>query len=482
MGDMKQTERITRRRVLGAAASAAGVTILNARTLGRGGALPPSEKLNIAVIGTGGRGAISLQNLTGHNIVALCDADWRTERRDQFPAIKVAADYPGAKRYDDWRKMLDEMDKSIEAVVVACPDHNHAIASISAMKRGKHVYCEKPMAHSMEEVRAMAAAARKYKVTTQTGHQGHASDDVRSMVEWIRAGVIGTVKEVHIFEGQGGRPGMARAARAPKPSGAVQPPPADAPPAEVNWDAWIGPAPFRKYDPGLLTGRWRRWIDYGTGVLGDFNCHYFDPIQWALDLGLPDTIEATTDDSYDPRENKETYPGNVVVRYGFGAQGKRPAVTVTWYANSVQRPPLPAGWKEGDKLPDPTGGGIIVGTNGSILYGKIFHSLPDRPTPGVVRLFPDDLAKSSRLPDKTIPRVGGHWAEWVECSKAGGKQAGAHFGVSANITNIALLGNVAIRNKGKIMRVDTRRARFINDDEANKMLIFPSRSGWKLPT
>ncbi len=183
---MANTTEMTRRHW-----AAAGLMILPARVLGRGGALPPSEKLNIALIGTGGRGAINLQNLTDQNIVALCDADWRAERRDQFPAVKVAEGYPGVKRFDDWRKMLQEMNRSIDAVVVACPDHNHAIASITAMKMGKHVYCEKPMAYSVGEVDAMVAAARKYKVTTQTGHQGHASDDVRSMVDWMRAAAIG---------------------------------------------------------------------------------------------------------------------------------------------------------------------------------------------------------------------------------------------------------------------------------------------------
>jgi predicted dehydrogenase len=457
------------------ARTAAGAfTILPASALGRGAAAP-SEKLNIALIGTGGRGAINLQNLTEHNIVGLCDVDWRSERRDQFPAIKVAEGYPNAKRYDDWRKMLADMDKGIDAVVVACADHSHAIASITAMKMGKPVYCEKPMARTMHEVEAMVSAARKYKVTTQTGHQGHGSDDVRTMVEWIRAGAIGTVKEVHIFEGQGPRAGVARPARPPMPD-----PPPEAPP-EVNWDVWVGPAAHRKYNPGLLTGRWRSWIDYGTGILGDFNCHYMDPVQWALELGLPETIEAETDDSYDPATNRETFPSNVVVRFGFAAAGKRAPVSLTWYGNSATRPPMPEGWKDGDKLPDPTGGGIIVGTQGSILYGKIFHSFPDKPTPGIVRLFPDDLDKSFKRPEKTIPRVRGHWAEWTDCIKAGNKEAGAHFGFSANLTRIALLGNIAIRNKGKIMRVDAKHGRIVNDEDANRLLAPPYRDGWKLP-
>ena len=213
---MTNSKSISRREMI-ATTAGAGAMFLPSSVLGREGKIAPSYKLNIAMIGTGGRGAINLQNLTDQNIVALCDADWRKERTDQFPAIKVAEGYPGVKRFDDWRKMLEEMDKSIDAVVVACPDHHHAIASITAMKMGKHVFCEKPLAHSMAEVTAMVTAANRYKVTTQTGHQGHGSDDVRSMVEWMRAGAIGTIKEVHIFEGQGPRPGAVRPPQPPPP-------------------------------------------------------------------------------------------------------------------------------------------------------------------------------------------------------------------------------------------------------------------------
>src|ERR1019366_8472743 len=198
-------KRITRRELLAASSAASSFFFFPARVLGRGGATPPSDRVSIAVIGSGGRGVVSMRNLKDENIVALCDVDWRTESHSQFPAGKAAAMYPSAKRYNDYRLMLDEMDKSIDAVVVATPDHSHAHASILAMSRKKHVYCEKPMAHDMHEVRAMMAAAKKYKVITQTGNQGHSNYDVRSIVEWVRAGAIGSVKEVHLFEGAGRR-------------------------------------------------------------------------------------------------------------------------------------------------------------------------------------------------------------------------------------------------------------------------------------
>ena len=483
--------QISRRDMIAATAAFANITFLPARVLGRGGSKGPNDKLNIAVIGVGGRGAVDLENLgPDNNIVALCDVDWRTDLRAQFPAAKVAAGFPQAKRFTDYRKMLQEMDKSIDAVVVACPDHSHAMASITAMKMGKHVYCEKPMAHSISEVDAMLAASKKYKVVTQTGHQGHGSDDVRSIVEWVRAGAIGNVKEVHLFEGKGGprgpRPGAAPRVGAVNwnlPGDLSKILDADVPvPPDLNWDLWLGPAPQRRYNPAYLPLSWRRWVDFGTGVLGDFNCHYMDPIVWALDLGLPDTIDTETDPSYDPKVNHQTYPMNVLVHFGFPARGKRPPVTVHWYGNCEKRPPMPPGWTANDKLPDDTGGGMIIGTQGSILYGKIFHSLPDKPTPGVVRLFPDELDKSFKRPEKTIPRTRGHWAEWVECSKTGGKQqAGANFGFSSTLTKIALLGNIAIRNTPQTMKLDTRKGLFINNDDANKLFQRRYRDGWQLP-
>jgi predicted dehydrogenase len=485
-------KQITRREMIAGTTAVGSFSFFPARVFGRGGATPPSDKLNIAMIGTGGRGAVSLQNLKDENIVALCDVDWRTESRSQFPAGKVAAQYPSAKRFDDYRKMLEEMDKNIDAVVVATPDHSHAHASIAAMKIKKHVYCEKPMAHDMHEVRAMMAAAEKYKVITQTGNQGHSNYDVRSIVEWVRAGAIGTVKEVHLFEGAGRRPA---AAAAPK-VGTVDWQGQysftkilsdDVPvPSELKWDLWLGPAPSRRYNSAYLPLSWRRWLDFGTGVMGDFVCHYLDPVAWSLDLELPETIEAQTDEGYDPKTNNQTYPNYSQLRCGYPARGKRPAVTVAWYLNSPERPPRPQGWKAEDKLPDETGGGIIVGSQGSILFGKVFHGSTEKSTPGLVRLFPDELDRSFKRPDMTIPRIkgggdlGGHWMDWVEAIKAG-RPAGSHFGYGGMLSKSAVLGNIAQRTKGKVLRFNAKEEKFTNDDEANKMFQRSYREGWKLP-
>lgn len=485
-------KQITRRQLL-AASSAIGSFSFPSRVLGRGGATPPSDKLNIAMIGTGGRGAVSLQNLTGENIVALCDVDWRTESRSQYPAGKVAAQYPSAKRYDDYRIMLQEMDKSIDAVVVATADHSHAHASILAMSMKKHVYCEKPLAHDMHEVRAMMAAAEKYKVITQTGNQGHSNYDVRSLVEWVRAGAIGTVKEVHLFEGAGRRPAPA----APAKVGTVDwqgrynfskiltdeipvPP-------EVKWDLWLGPSRMRRYNPAYLPLSWRRWLDFGTGVMGDFVCHYLDPIAWSLGLELPETVEADTDEEYDPKTNDQTYPNFSLLRCGYPPRGKQPAVNVSWYLNSPSRPPRPQGWKEDEKLPDETGGGMLVGSQGYILFGKVFHGSTEKPTPGLLRLYPDDLDKAYKRPDMTIPRLpgagdlSGHWGDWVTSIKAG-RPAGSHFGYGGMLSKNAVLGNIAQRNKGKILRFDSKAEKFTNDEAANKLFQRQYREGWPLHT
>ncbi|HWC99912.1 MAG TPA: Gfo/Idh/MocA family oxidoreductase [Candidatus Sulfopaludibacter sp.] len=485
-------KRITRRDMLATSTAVGCFSFFPARVLGRGGATPPSEKLNIAMIGTGGRGAVSLRNLTDHNIVALCDVDWRTESRSEFPAGKMAAQYPQAKRFDDYRIMLAEMDKSIDAVVVATADHSHAHASIAAMRMKKHVYCEKPLAHDMHEVRAMMAAAKKYNVITQTGNQGHSNYDVRSLVEWVRAGAIGSVKEVHLFEGAGRRPAPAAGKVGTVAwtgqydftkilSDDIPVPP------EIKWDLWLGPAPTRKFNPAYLPLSWRRWLDFGTGVMGDFVCHYLDPVAWSLDLELPESIEAETDEAYNPQTNNQTYPNYSQLRCAYPARGNKPPVTVSWYLNSPARPPRPQGWKEDEKLPDESGGGMIVGSQGSILFGKVFHGSSMKSTPGLVRLYPDDLDKSFKRPDMTIPRLqaggdlGGHWLDWVDSIKAG-KQAGSHFGYGGMLSKSAVIGNIAVRNKGKILRFNAKDETIINDDDANKLFQRRYREGWNLPT
>lgn len=461
-------------------AAAGAPLFFPAGVLGRNGATPPSEKMNVAFIGIGGGyGNRALEELASQNIVAICDVDWRTraEQHSNFaPAIEIAARHPGVKRFDDWRQMLTEMDKNIDAVVVCTPDHTHAIASITAMKMGKHVFCEKPLAHSIDEVRAMMKAAHKYKnVATQTGVQGHASEDLRSIVEWVRDGAIGDVKEVHLFEGARQRPAGNRPRRSVYES--IAHVNDEIPiPAEVKWDLWLGPARERPYNPMYLPIRWRSWLDFGTGILGDHGPHYIDPVLWALDLKFPETIEAETDPEYDPEKNKQTFPMMSVVRYNFPARAAKPPVSLTWHANHM--PPWPSYIKPEDKLP--TGGGMLVGSRGAIVYGPIYNGKPRATVENLVRLFPEELNRSYKRPAKTLPRPESHWLEWIAAAREG-KQPSADFSYGGIVTQVALLGDIAIRNKGTLLRFHAKSGKFTNSEAANQAFQSFARPGWTLP-
>jgi predicted dehydrogenase len=486
-------KQISRRQMITTSLGAAGFTILPSRVLGRGSAIPPSEKLNIAFIGIGCRGEISVSELSNQNIVALCDVDWRPIPNYRHPrACEVIARYPKVKRYDDWRIMLEEQDKNIDAVVVATPDHVHAIASLTAMKMGKHVYTEKPLAYSIDETRALMAAEKKYKVTTQTGNQGHSSEDCRMIVEWVRDGAIGDVRQVHLFLRVGilgvapGNTGLVEYADIPKIISADVPVPEG-----LDWDLWLGPAPKRKFNPAYLPNAWRRWRDFGTGTLGDYNCHYLDPAFWALDLDMPEKVEANPETTYDPVGNTQTFPNAAEIRWDFPARGKKPPVSVTWhYGNNTGSIPLPMGWKEGDTLPG-AGGGIIYGSKGTIVFGPIYASLPRtastgeyKPvtwgTPQKVKLYPEELDKSYKRPDPTLSRPFSHWMDWVECAKAG-KPAGSHFAYGGALSIIGHMGNIACFHRGKILYYDAKKGKFTNSDDANKLFGRPNREGWKMP-
>ena len=466
-------KRISRRKALALGAGVGAFTIVPSHVLR--GAVPPSDKMNLAFMGVGMAGRNQINDMASENIVALCDVDWREGggRMVGTPAA-MSKKFPSAKRYVDWRVMLEEMSSSIDGVVVSSTDHTHAHVTITAMQMGKHVFCEKPLAHSVHETRAMMAAEKKYnKVTTQTCVQGHASEDCRSIVEWVRDGAIGDVREAHFYECDKPRPGR---------------PPRDyygdlqhihdevAVPPELDWDLWIGPAPDRPYNPMYHPNRWRYWLDFGTSKLGDHGPHYLDPICWALDLGLPETIEADTDAGWDAvRDQHQIYPQFAEVRYGFPARGDKPPVTVTWH-HSDEMPPLPKWWKAEDEAP--TGGGYLVGSKGAIMFGPIYASKPGALQQ--VKLIPEELDRDYKRPAQTIPRVGNHCMEWVECAKAG-KPASAPFSYGGNISLICLLGDIAILEKGKTLHYDAGRGRF-TDDEANHLFERRYREGWELPS
>jgi len=490
---MTGKKNISRREMLAMSAAVAGsFTFLPSKALGRGGFVPPSDKLNIAFIGIGITGWTNIRMLASQNVVGLCDVDWRTPAelgaRANDMASATVQKYPDVKRYDDWRIMLAEMDKQIDAVVVSTSDHTHAVAALTAMKMGKHVYCEKPLANTVHEVRLMMQSARNHpKLATQTGFQGHASEDVRSIVEWVHNGAIGTVQEVHVFQ-QGGRPrpgspANAGAAAAPAASRANSPYAAQIDhvgdvvpvPSLVKWDLWLGPAPYRNYNPMYIPLRWRNWLDFGTGILGDHGPHFFDPVVWALDLGFPESIVAETDDEYDPATNTQTWPRNAQVSYRFPAKGKRGAIPLIWYGDRT--PPIPAGWDPNRPLPD--GGGIILGSKGTIVYGPVYNS-----EPGAIKqvwLLPADLDKAYQRPAKTLPRPVSHQLDWADAAKAG-RQTSGNFQYGGLVTQICLLGNVAIRLKGQKLLFDAKTEKFTNSSAANALFEHTQRPGWELPT
>ncbi|MEG9434884.1 Gfo/Idh/MocA family oxidoreductase [Edaphobacter sp. HDX4] len=469
---MNQTHTLSRRQVLAGAAALGGLGAM--RSLGISKGASSLEKANIAFIGIGNYGATNLRELASENIVAVCDVDWRTRAQlpGRFtPAVEVAAAHPGAKRFDDWRVMLDQMDKQIDAVVVCTADHVHAQAALTAMKMGKHVYCEKPLAATIEEVRAMAHAAQHSpRQATQTGIVGHASEDVRLIVEWIRAGAIGTVDRIDVFQTD-----WASGKRYINPYSDVEEVNADVPvPQEVKWDFFLGPAPVRKYNPMYLPLRWRNWQDFGTGILGDHGPHFLDPVVWALDLGYPESVEADADAEYSAEIRKQMFARVSHVSYRFSAKGSRPPVSVKWWGYDT--PPTPPGWKKGEPLP--TGGGIVYGTKGVLVYGPVYSSKPGEQKQ--VWLLPEELDRSFERPAKSVERPSSHWMEWIDAAKRG-TQPSCSWAYGAHITELCLLGNIAIAHHGTVLRFDAEQKRFSNSESANAMFTRPRRKGWKLP-
>lgn len=446
-----ENEKISRRDFMGAAAAVTAFTIVPRHVLGGPGQTPPSEKLNIAGIGVGGRGAGDLNAVDSQNIVALCDADWAH-------AAGTFRRYPNAKKYHDFRKMLDKEEKNIDAVVVATPDHTHAVASMAAIKRGKHVYCEKPLTHSVYESRMLAQAARQHKVATQMGNQGQASEGTRLMCEYIWDGAIGPVREAHVWTD---RP-LRGLNSVYWPQGVDRPTDTPEVPATLDWDLWLGPAPERPYHPAYVPFRWRGWWDFGTGALGDIGCHSLDPVFRALKLGAPTSVEASC-----TLVNKETYPVASVVRYQFPARGDMPPVKVTWYDGGM-RPARPDELDDGRRIG--TGGHLFVGDKGKMLGA---------------RLIPESRMKEYGKPPQMIPRSPGHHVEWIEACK-GGKPAGSNFDHAGPLAEAVLLGNVALRPEMKETVNRTRllwdgpNMKITNVPEANEFLRRDYRDGWTL--
>ena len=437
------SSRLNRREFLGASAAVAGAVAAGDTLAAPPAPKPkaPSDKLHVAVVGVAGRGGANLNGVAGENIVALCDVDANR-------LGKAAKRFPKAKTFADFRKMLWQTEKSIDAVVVSTPDHTHAPAAAMAMRMGKHCYCEKPLTHSVFESRTLVELAKKNKLVTQLGTQIHAGENYRRVVELVQAGAVGAVGEVHVWCScrYGG-------VRRPK----------DAPPVppHLDWDLWLGPAPYRPYHPCYLPGRWRNWWDFGTGGMGDFGCHYTDLPFWALKLRHPTTVE-----SEGPPPDAEAVPLWLIVRYEFPPRGDLPAVKLTWYHGGRQ----PAMLKDllAPKDRKRWGSGVLfVGAKGMLLANY-----------NARMLLPKEKFAGFQPPKPTIPPSIGHHREWIVACKTGG-QTTCNFDYSGTLSEAVLLGNAAFR-AGEKLQWDAQDLKATNTDKAAPYIRREYRKGWTL--
>ncbi len=448
--------RRTNRRQFIQQTSLAGIGFWVAGGVTLGAAKAANEKLNIAGIGIGGKGDSDINQAGNHgNVVAICDIDDNTLN-------KKAARFPKAKKYNDFRKMFDEMGKSIDAVTVSTPDHTHAAASMMAIKMGKHVYCQKPLTHTVREARELRLAARKYKVCTQMGNQGSAENGLREAVEVIQAGGIGPVTEVHVWTN---RPIWPQAPKLTKRPDSKPVPP------NVHWDEWLGPAPERPYAPGYHPFAWRGFWDFGTGALGDMACHTANMAFRALKLGYPTSIVAENGEI-----NPETYPGWATITFQFPARGDMPACKLIWHEGhrDGQKNLPPKELLHGENPPG--SGSLLVGSKGVLYspddYGARYFLLPKKNFEGF------------KKPEKRLPRNGkgddGMKAEWVRAIMENKPEiAYSNFDFAGLLTETILLGNVAMR-AGKKLEWDGENMKFTNAPDAEKFLHFEYRKGWTL--
>jgi predicted dehydrogenase len=444
---------VSRRSFLATAGAVTTFMAFPTHVLGRAGAASPNSKLNIAGVGVGGQGGRDVDEFNSENIVALCDVD-------EAHAGHVFKKYPNAKRYKDFRQMLDQ-DKSIDAVAVGTPDHLHAVVSITAMKQGKHVYCEKPLTRTVYEARAVAQAAREAKVATQMGNQGMAFEGNRLINEWLWAGAIGPVREVHVWSDRPTHHG-----KMPLwwPQGIERPKDTPPVPDTLDWDLWLGPAPWRPYHPAYVPFRWRGWWDFGSGGLGDMGIHNLAPVFSALKLGAPTSVQASSTPVF-----PETVPLAAIVHYQFPARGDMPPVQLHWYDGGLL-PERPAELEESRPL-DPEDGIIFVGDKGKMLVKGWGGEHP--------RLIPDSADKAYQRPPKTLPRSIGHYKEWLQACKTGSPTR-SNFDFASPLTEAVLLGSVCIHNGGDRLLWDSASLKITTDPDANKYLHYEYRKGWTL--
>ena len=452
---VKDSNRISRRGFLGA--SAAAVTTFNIiprHVLGAPGKPSPNDKLNIGHIGTGGRAGAHFGAAGKHNVAALCDVDKRRYGG-------VAKKFPSAKTYQDWRVML-EKNKNLDAVFIATPDHTHAIAAVSAMQLGMHVYVEKPLTRTVYESRLMAEAAAKYKVCTQMGNQGHATTGARLTNEWIQSGALGEVSEVHCSSD---RP------RGMWAQDMVRPPTQQVP-ADLNWDVWLGTAPEEGYNSSIHPFKWRGYFEYGAGALGDFGAHVMDHPWWALGLDAPKSAMLVKSDRKTPGSEKVSYPRGLELHYEFAAKGKRGPVTIKWFSGSVKCP-----------HPEVLESNRKTHGNGCVYYGSknvMMHGSHG----GTPRIIPELKMKEFKVPPRTIPdSQGGHHGEWFKAIKENDPSiAMSNFAYAGPLSEAIAFGCAVIRAGviGEKISWNGKEMKSSNDI-VNRYINPACRKGWELP-
>jgi predicted dehydrogenase len=444
---MKDAPFVLSRRSFIRSASIASAIVAFPAILRSQGGQSPNNRLNVACIGVGGRGTAAVEGLKGENFVAFCDVD------DASAAATYKA-YPNVPRFRDYRVMLDRLGSQIDAVTISTPDHMHFPIALAALQMGKHVFLEKPLAHTIAEVRQLARLAREKKVATIMGNQGHSGEGIRVLKEWHAAGVLGEVREIHSWTD---RPIWPQGVSAPDHSKMIP-----VVPSTLDWDLWLGVAADRPYDPAYVPFKWRGYWDFGTGALGDMGCHILDGAFWALGLDLPNRITAISG-----RETVVSAPTSSVINYEFAAKHDQPAIKWTWYDGGLQ-PVLPPEWETGREFP--ANGTLLVGSKATVLADTYY---------GSVQIIPEVKmqAMTPSLPAKTLPRVeGGHFAEWIRACK-GGPAAGSNFEYASRLTELCLLSNVAVRARRPI-EWDAAAMKVTNLPAANDYITKQYRPGF----
>lgn len=446
VGQEIQRRTFLKTAVVATAAMASGSTRVRADS--------PNERLNIAIIGSGGRGASNMRDVATQNIVALCDVN-------EANLLKAAQQFPQARKFRDFRKLYDELkDSEFDAVVVSTTEHTHAFATLPALQRKKHVYCEKPLTHNIHEARVITEAAKQAGVATQMGTQVHASNNYRRVVELVQSGAIGPIRECHVWVSRAW--GWQSAEDAKKNKDIVltmdRPTTASPVPSELDWELWLGPAPFRPFHEVYFPGpKWYRWWEWGSGTMSDLGSHWNDLPFWALQLDAPLAVEASG-----PTPHPDLAPASMSASYEYGPRGDRPAVKLTWYQGTMK----PEIFTKGG-VPPWNNGVLFIGDQGMLLadYGKYV-------------LLPEERFNDFQRPPQTIPASIGHHAEWLQACKTGSPTT-CHFGYSGPLTEANHLGNVAFR-AGQRIHWDAKNLRIPNAPLAERFLSRQYRAGWKL--